>query len=164
VCPEVEPVQGEACKNPDLVCGYGTSIMPSCRSYYRCQGEAWISDPRNDQYPCDEPASDDCPAMPPPAYTACAPVAGRAPCVYAEVSCSCIYGEHWAASKGDEWLCFGPPSDPLYPKALPNVGEGCSSPGVQCSYLEDCDFPPYSTVVCRQGSWEEGERSTPCRG
>jgi len=75
--------------------------------------------------------------------------------------CGCVSGNHWATGN-DEWLCYGPPGDPSCPGALPNIGEGCSTQGVQCSYLEDCEFPPYSTVLCRAGAWQEGDRGTPC--
>jgi hypothetical protein len=155
---------GDPCTNRDLVCGYGDSATPSCRSYYRCVNDAWTRDPEIHQarYPCDEPPADYCPAAPPPPGTSCTPVPARAPCVYEDVSCACVSGTHWATDGTDAWLCYGPPRDAQCPAALPNVGEGCSTAGVQCSYLEDCEFPPYSTVFCREGAWEAGERGTPC--
>jgi hypothetical protein len=92
---------------------------------------------------------------------ACTPTLAWAPCVYEDAMCSCMNGVHWA-SGSDRWLCYGPPRDADCPKSLPNIGEGCATQGVQCSYLEGCDVPPYSTVFCRNGAWEEGERGTPC--
>lgn len=163
VCPEEEPELGEACPRPGLVCGYGSSAMPNCRKHYQCAETGWVEDPHipRDRYPCDEAPPGYCPSEPPPRDTACTPVPARAPCVYAEVQCSCVSGSHWATGT-DQWLCYGPPNNPQCPETLPNIGEGCSTPGVQCSYIEDCEFPPYSTVFCRLGAWEEGQRGTPC--
>ncbi len=161
-CPEAEPTVGAPCSEPDLVCGYGDAGSPACRGYYQCAATGWVRDPRMNGYRCDEPPTGYCPAEPPPTATACTPVPSRSSCVYADVSCRCVDGHHWA-TPGDGWICYGPPRDPLCPLALPNIGEGCSTPGVQCSYWEDCDFPPYSTVFCYSGAWEEGERGTPCQ-
>jgi hypothetical protein len=163
-CPDTEPGLGDTCDNPGLLCSYGDAVTPTCRKYYACAENEWRLDPHIDaeRYPCDEPAAGYCPAEPPPYHTSCTPVPGRAPCVYADVLCACVSGHHWAAGT-DEWLCYGPPRDPNCPRSLPNIGEGCSTPGVQCSYIEDCELPPYSTVFCRNGVWEEGERSTPCQ-
>lgn len=160
-CPEAEPTVGDPCSEPDLVCGYGDSASPTCRSYFQCAATGWILDPRTSSYRCDEPPTGYCPAEPPPNGTACTPIPYRAPCVYADVSCRCVNGQHWA-THNDGWLCYGPPRDPQCPQALPNIGEGCSTPGVQCSYWEDCEFPPYSTVFCYSGAWEEADRGAPC--
>jgi len=161
ICPESEPSVAEACTDPGIVCGYGDSVTPTCRTYYECAGTTWRLDPRGERYPCDEPPPGFCPPDPPPHNTSCTPVPGRAPCVYAGVTCGCVSGMHWATF-GEQWLCYGPPSDPTCPETLPNIGEGCATQGVQCSYIEDCDLPPYSTVFCRNGAWEEGERTIPC--
>jgi len=146
------------------VCSYGDAVTPTCRKYYECADKLWRLDPGIDseRYPCDEPPAGYCPAAPPEHDTKCTPIAGRAPCVYADVTCGCVNGQHWAAGGLDQWLCYGPPADPRCPKSLPNIGEGCATQGVQCSYIEACELPPYSSAFCREGAWEEGERSTPC--
>jgi len=163
ICPEAEPVVGETCAEPGLVCGYGDAATPTCRHYYECTETGWRLDPRinEDRYACEEQPEEFCPAEPPPLGLACTPTGAWAPCVYEDAMCSCMIGDHWA-SGSERWLCYGPPRDADCPKSLPNIGEGCATQGVQCSYLEGCDFPPYSTVFCRNGAWEEGERSTPC--
>ena len=162
ICPEAEPMVGDPCSEPSLLCSYGDSPTPTCRSHYECTPTGWILDPRMSSYPCNEPAPGYCPAEPPPPGTECTPISHLAPCVYADVSCSCLSRFHWATQGVDSWLCFGPPRDAQCPRLLPNIGEGCSTPGVQCSYLEDCDFPPNSTVFCHSGAWEEGYRPPPC--
>jgi hypothetical protein len=162
VCPESEPQVGDSCTEAGLLCSYGEAATSSCRAYYQCSEGSWTLDTRLDpeRYPCEPPAGH-CPPEPPTLGDGCTPPPGYTPCVYEDVMCSCVAGNHWATS-AEQWLCYGPPDDPSCPALLPNIGEGCSTQGVQCSYVEDCEFPPYSTVFCYDGAWEEGTRGTPC--
>jgi hypothetical protein len=78
------------------------------------------------------------------------------PCEYGQLLCMCVSTALYEDSPG-RWLCTGPPEDMQCPATLPNLGDGCSTPGVECYYLWDgCTAAPGSTVFCYDGAWEEG--------
>jgi hypothetical protein len=162
-CPDSEPSAGAPCAMEGLVCGYGDAPLANCRNYFACAGGSWTLDARldSDRFPC-EPPADYCPPEAPSLRDPCTAPPGLVTCVYDDVLCNCVSGQHWATDGAQQWLCYGPPDDPDCPETLPNLGEGCATPGVQCSYVEDCEFPPYSTVFCFGDAWEEGYRGTPC--
>jgi len=167
-CPESEPALDERCAEAGLLCSYGTSPTPHCRRYYKCEAETWIPDPAiyDQNYPCEELPSGYCPQE--PAHeTACTTAAfGLIPCEYDALACYCVANtiEPIPGATG-VWKCYGPPADAACPRVLPNIGEGCATQGVECNYTPYlCDAPPYSTVFCYQGEWEEGTGAVGCPG
>jgi hypothetical protein len=155
-CPEVEPTPGVACGDPGLRCGYGGGRTPYCRTEYQCKG-TWQSTAR--PLPgCPTPNREACPPTKPAAGDAC--VVGTlidVPCEYGETSCRCGAGP--LASEGDpgRWLCYGPPADTACPEIVPNVGEGCRTPGRECWYDPEGCLDARLYVTCRGGSWQPGD-------
>lgn len=151
-CPAAEPTLGETCDVDGARCGYGDAAVAMCRDYYDCTDGVW-SESR------DRPAGEctprnACPQTPPERLTACDGVDGI-PCVYDGLECFCI-GRYYLSGGGGDWLCYGPPRDVRCPATLPNLGEGCATRGLQCSYGSmDCRSPSFTSVFCFQGAWEQ---------
>lgn len=89
---------------------------------------------------------------------------GAVPCEYPGLTCWCDgsgVGQEPGAS--GFWSCYGPPRDTRCPETLPNVGEGCNTRGVACSYVPDgCFTYPFSTVFCFDRQWEAMENPQAC--
>lgn len=155
VCPKAEPGDGEPCDQDRLRCSYGDSPTPLCRRYYQCDAGSWLLD---QAFPCQTLPDDYCPATPAHGDACVVEVPGL-PCLYEEdVSCVCV-ATLAAQGRPGNWRCYGPPPNKACPPTLPNIGEGCSTNGVQCNYAADgCTAPPNSTVYCFEGAWEEAER------
>lgn len=164
-CPEQEPQEGTECELEGEVCGYGTEANPQCRSFYECGSSRWARADWQTLYECPEDALASCPSKPPEEGEDC--IVGSAgagfACAVGAVACYCVSGTGAPGTSG-RWACYGPPSDARCPALAPNVGEGCSTTGVQCEYaINGCLAAPYSTMFCFDGRWEEGER-LPCAG
>lgn len=162
-CPATEPSLGDPCNMENLVCSYGDSLTPHCRTYYECTEEAgqsiWMASALVDQqaWPCLPLPSDYCPAEVPASGDACVIEAPGIPCGYAEVSCLCSARTPTPGAPGS-WDCYGAPRNTACPATLPNIGEGCGEEqeGIQCNYSLVC-APPHSSVFCYRGEWEPGE-------
>jgi hypothetical protein len=156
-CPEVEPDPGSECEDPDLECSYGDSPTPACRHHYQCKSAAWnvLSDAA---HPCVMPV--DCPAAPPAVGTSCTVSSPGIPCDYGDQLCYCGRApDDLSVGVPGTWACFGAPVNPACPARLPNIGEGCEPQALACDYaINGCTAPPDSTVFCRDGAWEEGEK------
>jgi hypothetical protein len=142
------------CDTDQLECSYGDSPTPHCRRYYLCDSGSWQLD---SFFVCQELPDGYCPAEPEQAEQCVVEIPGL-PCIYpGDVSCVC-QAHLGAPGAPGGWNCYGPPVNTACPATLPNIGEGCSTNGVQCNYAVDgCSAPPNSTVYCFDGAWEEGE-------
>jgi hypothetical protein len=166
VCPEAEPSAGDDCPQDELLCSYGETAEASCRQYWRCTGDTWEADEIAAQTMCKEIPEGFCPATTPAQMDECTvSSAGKGvPCIYPEVSCYCLGTFNAQPGSTGRWACFGPPSNPSCPAELPNIGDGCNEPGVECNYSADpCTGHPYSSVFCFEGAWEVGS-GYPCVG
>ncbi len=166
VCPSSAPSVGTPCSPPDLACTYGDSPAAQCREYYHCASAdsgsiTWQIDASfASGVPCIALSPSACPATPPKAGDACGIEVPGMPCQYQNQSCLCEPGKD--ESKGI-WNCYGPPVDVRCPALLPNLGEGCDTPGVQCDYaIDGCFLPENSVVFCYQGAWEVGAAGFGC--
>ncbi len=167
-CPDEEPVEGIACEPRGLVCGYGEGATAECRKYYECQQGTWkipalVQTRRSN--PCAPLPDGACPDVAAPDGTECQVGEygrGTVPCQYPGLTCWCSpRGESFPGSPGT-WQCYGPPKDTRCPAVLPNIGEGCSDPGISCNYVPNsCYFNAYSSVFCFEGQWEPGGSGLP---
>jgi len=158
VCPETEPAADDKCSQDGLLCSYGETTEASCRRYWRCNGDAWAADEIAANTECKEIPKGFCPATPVQMAECTVSSAGRGvPCIYPEVSCYCLGTFSAMPGSSGRWACYGPPSNPSCPAELPNIGDGCNEPGVECNYNADsCSGHPYSSVFCFEGAWEVG--------
>jgi hypothetical protein len=158
-CPPAEPIEGDACQRPGLACAYGMGSISPCRSYYACSEGTWKRDAMFQKtYPCQEVPPGYCPSVPPPWGINCtiSDVGPPYPCVYEGLLCFCTSPFGGPGGAGN-WFCYGPPANAQCPASLPNIGEGCDTPGVQCNYPAGiCPGPPHTNVLCYDDSWEDG--------
>jgi hypothetical protein len=161
-CPTLEPNNGDACPDATLTCSYGDAPAAPCRDVYECQqggaGLTWTLDPtRQISYPCTALPAGYCPATPPDQLSACTLSSYNTPCVYGSLLCYCGgTGDNLQPGVRGMWDCVGPPADQDCPATLPNLGEGCASPGTECDYAEGCLDPETGNVLCHDGAWELG--------
>lgn len=154
-CPESEPVAGAPCTKADLRCGYGGGRTPYCRTEYQCTG-TWQITARPLPL-CPDLAGDRCsPRMPEPGAACVVGALVDVPCEYDELSCRCAASLLVNPGDPGRWLCYGPPADVACPEILPNVGEGCTSPGHECWYDPEGCLDPRLYVACREGTWQRG--------
>jgi hypothetical protein len=158
-CPNAEPVSGSGCDRTGLICGYGDGYISLCRSIYLCSEGTWKRDTVFGQsYRCREVPPGYCPSVPPAWVSGCTiSEAGTPfPCAYDGLLCFCKNPGGVPGGPGN-WTCYGPPANPQCPANLPNIGEGCDTPGVQCNYPAGlCPEPPHTNVFCYEGKWEDG--------
>jgi hypothetical protein len=152
VCPASLPSVGSACTQEGVGCEYGTSILTSCNAIVECRQGAW----QTATYP--GPA---CPSGPNPPE--CAPSFASVPrgaacmpngaeCVYPNGACACetvFFGPPQPVDGGNTptWHCDDAP--PGCPAVRPHVGSACSTPNMDCMYVE-CAFG----VRCAMGYWQ----------
>lgn len=162
ICPQDEPTEGDACGDtPGLLCSYGDSPDWSCRQLVKCEG-TWKHQDRN----CNEPPVDYCPSkMPHGEECEVQDYAGGTVFLGSGVECNyedkfiCYCNACSRTNICDEnqsrWECVGPPQEEECPTVAPNLGEGCSSKGRQCTYGDPCDASG-QVSFCRNGIWELG--------
>ena len=157
-CPESEPDEGLACEISGKLCSYGDSPEAACRHYWLCDAGVWKVDPDSQVTVCKEVPKGFCPAQAEQGAECVVSSAGKGvPCVYPGLSCYCLGTFNPAPGDPGKWLCYGPPADANCPEKLPDLGEGCSTPGTECKYSADgCTAHRYSSVFCFEGAWEVG--------
>jgi hypothetical protein len=157
-CPGAEPDEGAACDIAGKLCSYGDNPEAACRHYWLCDGGSWKVDPESTQVACKEVPDGFCPARAEQGAECVVSSAGKGvPCVYPGLSCYCLGTFNAMPGSSGTWLCYGPPADANCPEKLPDLGEGCSTPGTECKYSADgCTGHKYSSVFCFEGAWEVG--------
>jgi hypothetical protein len=151
-CPEDEPEVGTTCTTDGARCGYGSAAVALCRHYYDCTSGRWQQTKPGPATPC-EPRNT-CPNTPPARGDHCEATDGI-PCEYPGLQCFCESRFNFSGGAGN-WVCYGPPRDVRCPAALPNLGEGCDTRGLECAYgISDCRSPTFSAVFCFEGQWEQ---------
>jgi hypothetical protein len=156
-CPEGKPDAGADCSNDGLKCSYGESQASYCRDFMVCSAGQW-SDTSEPKATCLTQPNEFCPVK--PSLGAACTVGATSvyvPCEYeAGVLCYCLGNPVGKPGARGQWDCYGPPSSPRCPEALPNLGDGCAETGITCHYgvkSQGC-YAPYADVYCYQGAWE----------
>jgi hypothetical protein len=168
-CPENAPQVGDNCDHAGLICTYGNSPNAECRRTYECNVTWKVppnTPPSSSMNPCYEVPEGYCPPQAPEHDSECimGPAGARQqPCEYGELNCYCYTGHIGyldnSGSQGSPgvWGCYGPPEDPACPADLPNIGEGCDTPGTQCNYhFDGCISAEENYVFCHEGVWGVG--------
>jgi hypothetical protein len=161
VCPLERPEPGASCSRDGLSCSYGSSLTARCRTLFDCSKGKWqrTGGPAIDAQ-CEQQADGFCPGQHPKDGVKCVvgEVHASVSCDYPPaVSCYCAAGPSFPGAAGN-WECYAAPRNGNCPEVLPNLGDGCSTPGLQCRYgfTGGCYASPFGTVFCYQGSWERG--------
>jgi hypothetical protein len=152
VCPASLPATGSACAQSGASCEYGTSVLTSCNAIVECRQGTW----QTATYP--GPA---CPTGPNPQPCAqtfsgvprgavCGPEGTE--CVYTQGACTCeppVFGPPQPLDGGPTttWHCTDAP--PGCPAIRPRLGTACSTPNMDCMYVE-CAF----SETCSMGVWQ----------
>jgi hypothetical protein len=159
-CPEELPEAGDPCTVANLVCGYGNRARSDCRALFTCTQSKWKASP----WPCLAAPDGFCPAAPPPIGESCDVTRfanfGTVPiCEYGTtVACYCAGNR---LMDPHVWGCNAPPTTEGCPEVPPNVGEGCSAQGLECTYGGPCQ-PGGGRWFCRNGAWEGVDDSGIC--
>jgi hypothetical protein len=160
LCPSIEPNIGQGCTSSSLACSYGDAVVSWCRRHYECRNGSWQQpEAVTTHHPalCSPLPPAACPERPPhetPCEVRPVEQGSSIPCEYPGLNCWCEALRQEAGNPGT-WGCYGPPLDERCPSTLPNVGEGCATPGVERNYVPNgCYSFPFSTVFCFEGQWE----------
>jgi hypothetical protein len=158
VCPADTPTLGDTCElDRGVQCGFGDSVTALCREIFECADNGWVIPKDREATTCPHHEDNYCPDVPHDGETCTIGSGGAAlPCDYPSRNTRCICSVIPGQVEGI-WGCYGPPQDTRCPAALPNLGQSCAVPSVQCSYvLDPCSATPYNTVFCFDGIWEGG--------
>ena len=154
-CPPMPPSAGTTCTREGLVCTFGDDPRASCRTRATCTSATWaITSPR-----C-VPLPTDCPATP-----SAGAVCGTPDnvCAYADgTRCNCAFcplsGPACMPTPPPHYFCVPPPSNAQCPRLMPNLGDACTSNGVQCDY-DGCGSG--MTVECTNNVWVQALTACP---
>jgi hypothetical protein len=156
ICPAAEPMLGAACDLPDKLCTYGDSRRAACRNLYACADGVWTFPTTFEQAICPSP---DCPAEVPEGEECLLPYGGPPTvCQYPDfLTCACGQSRYNPAATVTHWSCYGLPTDTRCPKLLPNVGDGCATRALECTYEPPANLNCVMTnaaLVCSDGEWQ----------
>jgi hypothetical protein len=156
-CPSSPPELGEPCSRLGLMCSYGDDPDLMCRVDFQCAGGSWqyrVYGVVLDGHLCAPPPEGWCPPDLPEGY--CSPAETGDPLCHYDDGASNLKCYCESLGLGSRvWHCFGPPADERCPAEVPQLGSGCSTPGVACHYRYPCAAGhPNSHVLCFDGQWE----------
>ena len=169
-CPDEQPQPGDRCAvDAQQLCGWGDADDATCRSVLQCQARVWTAPPPYSFFSplaCARSLPQDCPEQLPQQDTQCLISLGvPVKCAYAG-ALTCYCGGPRVSQPGtlSRWACYGPPDDVRCPERMPNLGEGCAEPGVECDYSPFYDpcLGPIASRRCSEGAWAVPVRDTVC--
>jgi len=166
-CPQNEPSPGESCTDDGILCGYGDSARADCRRLYQCN-KTW-----NDMSPlCLQPPEGYCPNTLPDGEQ-CEPIDYDGKEVFVGVGVECSYSSgaicycyscNWSRPSCKEgkahWDCKTQTEEDC-PQLAPNIGEICSTQGIECVYGDLCEQSG-QVLLCSDGSWETSSKRISC--
>lgn len=162
-CPVDQPDLGYACDlSSDIACGYGDGPTESCRTIIYCIDSVWTIPPEREGRECRLHPEGYCPTEPAHGEPCVVGPAGAdVPCPYADQNMNCICSAIPGIPEGT-WACYGPPVDERCPSRMPNMGDGCADPSIQCQYVPGGCASAWETLFCFDGAWEPGASTQIC--